>query len=225
MSHSEINTDDFLAAVEEKVTRRSGEFHSWKDAFHLLSRSLRAPHKVGSLWPSSRYLARYMLQGVPLKSGDVVVEYGPGTGPFTHFLKYYVEQGVSYLGIEQDRVLYEKLRRRFPQLRFHHGSAEEVKQLLPYYQLEKPSLVISGLPFANMPAAIQEAILQVTQEVLRDDGFFRTFTYLFSSISPRALQFKKIVLNKFLQQHQSKIVFSNLPPARVLSFSHPRREE
>ncbi|MFZ4116272.1 MAG: class I SAM-dependent methyltransferase [Chthoniobacterales bacterium] len=222
MPHSKITTDTFLTIVEKEIAEKK-TLHSWKDSFHLLGCSLLAPHKVGSIWPSSQHLARAMLHGVSLKPGDVVVEYGPGTGPFTNLLRHYVTAGVQYLGVEQDRTLYKKLVSRFPGMHFHHGSAEDTADLLKQYKLQRPAFIVSGLPFASMPTLIQERILDATQEVLQDNGIFRTFTYLFSSISPRALHFRKIVLERFAKQHHSTTVIRNFPPARVLSFSHPVR--
>jgi len=177
------------------------------------------PHAVGSICPSSKYLAKAMIKDIDFKPGDVVIEYGPGTGPFTHLLRQHLPQGIHYLGIEYDLHLCKALHRRFPEMLFHHGSAEEVEKLLKEYGLGPARLIISGLPFANMPASLQERILTATQEALRPDGLFRTFTYLCSSISPRARHFKKRASLHFQEEENHCIVLRNLPPARVLSYS------
>ena len=216
MPHSKITTDAFFAAIKKRKA-----IHSWKDSFHFLSRFLAKPHAVGSVWPSSQYLARAMMHGVSLKPGDVVIEYGPGTGPFTNLLRHYVAEGVEYLGIEHDQKLCNNLKSRFPEMHFHHGSAEDAAAILKEYKLKSAALIVSGLPFANMPAALQERILNATQEALEVDGIFRTFTYLFSSISPRTLHFQKMVSDRFQHRHHDTTVLRNFPPARVLSFSRP----
>lgn len=195
--------------------------HSWKDPFHLWSRFLLKPHAVGSVWPSSQHLARAMVDGVFLKPGDVIVEYGPGTGPFTKLLRDYVAAGAQYIGIECDQKLYKNCTSRFSEMRFHHGSAEDTVAILKHYKLKPASLIISGLPFANMPASLQERILDATQEALIEDGIFRTFSYLFSSISPRITHFQKMLSGRFLEKHHSITVVRNFPPARVYSFSRP----
>lgn len=176
------------------------------------------PHSVGSIWPSSQYLGRAMLEHIPFQPGDVVVEYGPGTGVFTHLLRPYLAQGVHYLGIEYDKHLCKALHRRFPEMLFHHGSAEEVEHLLKHYHLGQARLIISGLPFANMPNSLQERILTATEQVLRPDGIFRTFTYLCSGMNPRGRHFQKRASFHFQQALSSRIVFRNVPPARVLSY-------
>jgi phospholipid N-methyltransferase len=224
MPHSKI-THDAVAAAVKKVTCKKKSPHSWKDPLHLLSRFLMKPHSVGSIWPSSQHLARAMIDGVTLKPGDVIVEYGPGTGPFTKLLRDYVAAGVDYVGIEYDKNLYKNLTNRFSEMRFHHGSAEDTASILQHYNLKPASLIVSGLPFANMPAALQERILNATQEALLEDGMFRTFSYLLSSVRPRITHFQKMVSTRFNEKHQTTTVLRNFPPARVFSFSGPIKQK
>ena len=166
-----------------------------------------------------------MIEEVTLKAGDVVVEYGPGTGPFTSILKERMPSGVEYLGIERDRELHRNLTRRFPGMRFHHGSAEETPEILHHHRLGQARLVLSGLPFANMPADLQGRILRSTSDALHHDGIFRTFTYLFAGLSPRTTHFRRLVGEHFHHHHGKKTVMKNFPPARVLSFSKPVRKK
>lgn len=181
------------------------------------------PHSVGSIWPSSKHLSKAMLEEIDFHPGDVVVEYGPGTGSFTHLLQDHLPKGIHYLGIEYDLNLCKALHRRFPDMLFHHGSAEETPTLLKKYGLGAACLIISGLPFANMPASLQENILTATEQSLRPNGLFRTFTYLCSGVSPRARHFQKRVALHFQEEEKQRIVLRNVPPARVLSYK--KRED
>ena len=165
-----------------------------------------------------------MLEQITLKPGDVVVEYGPGTGPFTSVLKEWMPRGTEYLGIEFDHEFHRNLVKRFPGMRFHHGSAEETPGILASHGLGRARLIISGLPFANMPSPLQQRILGSTSEALHDDGIFRTFSYLFSSLSPRTHHFRRMLRERFREHHATRTVMRNFPPARVLSFSGPVRE-
>ena len=203
---------------------RNSHIHSLRDALHFFSRFASKPGSIGSLWPSSRRLGIAMLEEITLQPGDVVVEYGPGTGPFTRVLREWMPRDTEYLGIEFDHEFHRNLVRRFPGMRFHHGSAEDAPAILASHGLGKARLIISGLPFANMPAALQQRILGSTSEALREDGIFRTFSYLFSSLSPRTHHFRRLLGERFREHHTTKTVMRNLPPARVLSFSGPVRE-
>jgi len=176
------------------------------------------PYSVGSIWSSSEQLGKAMLEQISFQPGDVVVEYGPGTGSFTYLLRQCLPQGIQYLGIEHDLNLCRMLQNKFPEMLFHHGSAEETEKLLKHYRLGQARLVLSGLPFANMGAPLQERILTATQSALRPDGLFRTFTYLFSTINPRARHFQKRAAVYFQQHEHSRIVLRNFPPACILSY-------
>ena len=192
-----------------------------QDAFHFLGRFLTRPGTIGSIWPSSRQLGEAMIDKLLMKSGDVVVEYGPGTGSFTRVLREQMPSGVEYLGIEHDRELHQKLVVRFPGMRFHHGSAEETPEILNHYRLGRAKLVVSGLPFANMPPSLQERILRATSSSLHPHGTFRTFTYLLSTLNPSTIHFRRLVSEHFEKHQGSRTVIQNFPPARVLSYSNP----
>jgi len=198
--------------------------HGLREAIHFVSRFIARPGTVGSIWPSSRQLGEAMIHQVDLKHGDVVVEYGPGTGPFTSVLRDRMPAGVEYLGIEHDQEFHANLVRRFPGMRFHHGSAEETPEILAHHGLGRARLVVSGLPFANMPEVLQARILKATNAALDCDGTFRTFTYLLSSLNPSTVHFRRLVADHFHDHHGSRTIVQNFPPARVLSYSKPVRK-
>lgn len=195
--------------------------HTLGDALHFMTRFFTKPGSVGSLWPSSRDLGLAMVAELKLEPGDVVVEYGPGTGPFTSVLKEWMPPETEYLGIEFDPELHRTLVRRFPGMRFHLGSAEETPAILAQHGLGRARLIVSGLPFANMPPGLQRRILEATSEALHEEGTFRTFSYLFSFLSPRSNHFRTMLYRHFREHHTAKRVMKNFPPAKVLSFSGP----
>jgi len=195
------------------------------EAISFIMRFASAPTSVGAVFPSSRDLAEAMLHGIELEAGDVVVEYGPGTGAFTALLMERLPEGAEYLGIERDPHFHGHLQRRFPEKHFHLGSAEEVEALLEGRGLKKPRLIISGLPFASMPHSVQEMILTATREALHDDGIFRTFTYPICWYMTGSQRFRKVALDHFDGHHKSRTVHRNLPPAKVLSYSKPVRKK
>lgn len=192
--------------------------HPLRDSFHFLAKFVRRPFRVGALWPSSRRLAEAMVKDVRLVPGDVVVEYGPGTGPMTAVLARKVNEGVRYVGIERDRGFHELLKKRFPKLAFELGSAEDVAAILEARGLPQPKLIISGLPFASMPKDLQERIVAATKSVLRSDGTFRTFAYVHAYRSRSAKRFREFMADQFARFECSRAVLLNVPPAYVLSY-------
>jgi phospholipid N-methyltransferase len=194
--------------------------HRLRDKLKFLGTFLRSPFRIGSLWPSSRQLAEAMVLDVHLQRGDVVVEYGPGTGPMTAALARCMPEGVRFLGIEHDEGFCRVLEQRFPRLEFVRGSAEHVEQYLAERGLPRARLIVSGLPFASMPLALQESIVGATKRALRDDGVFRTFAYVHAYGSRRARRFREFMAEQFRGFKRSKAVLLNMPPAYVLTYRH-----
>jgi len=53
------------------------------DRILFLKKFIDEPKKIGSLTPSSKFLARKMLKNLPWKNFSSVAELGAGTGTFT----------------------------------------------------------------------------------------------------------------------------------------------
>lgn len=194
------------------------------EALAFLARFVARPSQVGALFPSSRELAEAMLDGIELKSGDIVIEFGPGTGAFTEAVLERLPEGARYLGIERDPHFQRHLEDRFPGIDFHHGSAEELPDLLSSRGWEKPRLIVSGLPFASMPLEVQELILTATREALHEEGEFRTFTYPVCWYLTGSMRFRKVALKHFGEHRKSRTIHRNIPPATVLSYSKPAKK-
>jgi phospholipid N-methyltransferase len=161
-----------------------------------------------------------MVRDLHLVSGDLVVEYGPGTGPMTRALhQLHLEaRGVQYLGIELDATFHAALRHRYHDLQFHHGSVVDVPSILADRGLGKARVIISGLPFASLPQVVQEGVVAGTAEVLAEDGEFRTFQYVHAFGLPSARRFRAMMAERFPRYHRSTPVLRNVPPAYVSTY-------
>jgi phospholipid N-methyltransferase len=188
------------------------------DALYFLGTFVRNPRSVGAVWPSSPRLARALAGGLAIRNGDTVVEYGPGTGPMTRVIAPQLHDPHGYLGIERDAGFHARLCATFPALAFHHGSVEDVEAVLAARHLARPRYIISGLPFASLPAAVQERVVHATHRVLRDDGEFRTFQYVHAWHMRAARRFRDAMKELFSRQERSRAVLGNLPPAYVLTY-------
>ena len=85
-----------------KGTKRPAKRASLAESLAFIARFATEGTKVGALFPSSRALAEMMLEGIEFKDGDIIVEYGPGTGAFTELILERLPKGARYLGIERD---------------------------------------------------------------------------------------------------------------------------
>ena len=97
----------------------------------FFSQFWRAPRSVGALLPSSRGLSAAMVAEIDFGSLATIVEFGPGTGIMTADVADRLRQGQRYLGIEYNKVFYERLNKRFSHLQFGNGSAVDLNGLSP----------------------------------------------------------------------------------------------
>ena len=190
----------------------------WRDTMRFFGSFLRRPRSIGAVLPSSRYLAEALVGRLDLRDGDLVVEFGPGTGPMTSVIHERMLDTARYLGIERDREFHNLLSKRFPDLPFHLGSADELEEILADRQLPRPRHIISGLPFASLPVAMQDGIIRGVDQALAPDGEFRTFQYVHAYGLPAARRFRDSMARHFPTYHRSGAVLRNVPPAYVLSY-------
>lgn len=190
-----------------------------RDGVGFFRQFLHSPTSVGAVLPSSRYLSRALVGRLALPPGELVVEYGPGTGPATAVIAATLPPGVRYLGIELEPRFHDVLKRRYPQLEFHLGSAADVKAILAARGLPAPSRIVSGLPFASLPLPVQDAVVDGIVDALRDSkGEFRTFQYVHAYQMKAARRFRARMAERFDGFERIGPVVRNVPPAFVLRY-------
>jgi phospholipid N-methyltransferase len=176
---------------------------------------LRHPRSVGALLPSTRALGEAMLAGLDLRAGDVVLEYGPGTGSLTEAIlaRSRAVGGLRYLGIEVASGFCRVLRGRMPEFEFVQAPVEDVARLVRERELPPPAAIISGLPLIFMPTMAQ--IVTTAHALLAPAGSFRTFSYLQSWLLPQAHRLRCLMREHFATFRHRKLVVRNFPPAFV----------
>ena len=187
----------------------------------FLGRFLRHPRTVGAVAPSSRYLARKIVHAVDWRTGVRVVEFGPGTGPFTAEILRQMPTDGRYLGIERDRVFADMLRQRFPKADVAADSVDRLVHLLEERNLLPIDHVVSGLPFASLPEDLIGRILEETVAALRPGGTFSTFQYLHAVGLPSARYFRGEMRQRFGAMDGRRCELRNLPPAFVFTWRKP----
>lgn len=168
-----------------------------------------------------------MFAGLELQSGDLLLEYGPGTGSFTVEVERMRRAGIElrYLGIEKDPGMHAFLVRRFPDLEFVLGDATDVAAICQARNLPRAAAVISGLPLILLDRPALESIFAGTTQCLTADGEFRTFSYVHSYPSRSAGELRELMDACFDHYDLGAPVVRNLPPAFVLSGRGPRFAE
>ena len=163
---------------------------------------------VGSVRPSSRFLAEKMLQNINFKDSKIIVELGPGTGVFTHKIIEKMAPDAKLLVFELNQKFIRTLRKNIKDERvvLIYDSAEKIEEYLSKYGFEQADVVISSLPLFNFPQDLRENIIKASHKVLRNEGKYVQFQY--------SIQAKKLLESTF---DKVSISFTplNFPPAFV----------
>ena len=182
------------------------------DTTLFLQEWLGNPRRTGSVVPSSRHLAAAMARWLPADPESFVLELGPGTGMVTEALLRRGLREDRLVAIENNPKMAQLLRERFPRAHVITGDAWHLDELLRRHRepIESVGAVISSLPLLNFPEEEAEALAQKIRVVLEPKGHWVQFTYRIHKLHPRGASSFRL--------HASKIVWLNLPPARVSVF-------
>ncbi|HWK61142.1 MAG TPA: methyltransferase domain-containing protein [Eoetvoesiella sp.] len=175
----------------------------------FLQELINRPSSVGAICPSSRFLASNMARQVPVEGEGLVIELGAGTGVVTQAL---LKRGIpvqDLLVVEFSPVFVQRLRQRFQGLNIVHGNAADLCQLVPPER--KIKAIVSSLPLCSLPPTVTQVILQQWQALLQPHGVAVQFSY--------HLREPKWREHLDAQRTHSKIVWANLPPANISTFS------
>ena len=177
---------------------------------------LKAPLQVGALFPSSPILAKKITDPIDYAKADLIVEFGPGTGVFTKILLERKRKETKFVAFEINPQMADYVAENFPEVELVRGSAD----LLPGYLKEKGygkvDAVVSGLPFANFPTAVQTKILDGVASSLKPEGMFLAFTYYHSSMTSPTTHRYRAKLKKTFSRVERIPVMKNIPPAYVM---------
>jgi len=180
--------------------------------------TLRNPAAVGSIFPSSRYVAEEYLRGLDLDAETRVVEWGPGTGPVTELIYERMGDPSRYLGIDQDDGYVEVLEERFPEMHFVQGSAEDSREYLGEIGLEGADVIISALPFTTLPETVRARIYDELEGMMTPGTVFRAIILATAYPTEQSRRFRRRMNRMFGQFVRSPIVWRNIPPAFILSW-------
>jgi len=182
------------------------------DTTLFLQEWLANPQRTGSVVPSSRKLAAAMARWLPSDPESYVLELGPGTGAVTQALLAHGLREDRLVAIERNPKLAHLLRERFPRARIISGDAWHLGDLLRRQRQPIASVgaVISSLPLLNFSVEQAEDLAQKIRAVLEPQGTWVQYSYQIGKLRSRGSSHFRLLA--------SKIVWLNLPPARVSVF-------
>jgi phospholipid N-methyltransferase len=186
-----------------------------KEQTRFLSEFLKKPGSVGAVAPSSRSLARKMVEWIDWPNVRTVIEYGPGTGAFTGPICDCLHAPGRLLAIELNPQFAQSLESRYPDVRVYRESVANVEAVCREEGIGQVDAIVSGLPWAVFGEKEQARILAGMTAVLKPGGQFVTFAYLQGMLLPAARRFRARLGGHFSQISRSRTAWRNFPPAFV----------
>ncbi len=175
--------------------------------FAFIQEYFKHPLQIASIIPSSRFLERRIVIASGVSSSHSIVELGPGTGGTTRALLNAMPHEAKLLCIEMNLHFYKLVSSiKDARLIVHLGNACSLKEIISGYNLDAPKVVISGIPFSTMTAAVGSQIIDAISSSLAPNGRF--VAYQFSSKV-------SILCRPFLGSAQTEMELLNIPPMRI----------
>jgi phospholipid N-methyltransferase len=151
------------------------------DWWLMMKAFFRQGRKIASVAPSSRFMARKIIDGIDWDQAKCIVELGAGTGPITAEIVKRVRPHTNLLVIELDPTLCGRLKARFqglPNVDVVQGDATQFDQLLAERGIPQVDHVLSGLPLPSFPEDLRHAVIKTSARTLAPHGTFRQLTVM-----------------------------------------------
>nr|WP_145402101.1 methyltransferase domain-containing protein [Paenibacillus xylanexedens] len=173
--------------------------------FLLLLGFLKNPKRVGSVIPSSKWLAQKVVHSVAWNEVSSIAELGSGTGAITRLIQHRTADPTKVFLFERDPGMRKRLKSTYPHFQVSSNASYLYKKTTQE-ALQSVDCIICGLPFFNFSNEMRQRILDQIQLALKPGGTL--IVYQFS------LQMKRTLNHHFIVEDVA-FVPSNFPPAFV----------
>lgn len=159
----------------------------------FLRKFFTEPQKIGSITPSTKYLARKMVEDIDWQNTDYIAELGAGTGIFTEYIDSHKKSDARFTIVEQDNKMLELLQQRYKGNDFARN-AENLPFIAQKFAIRQYDHIISGLPFAVFDQELRQKILTGIVSSLKPGGTFTTFQYTLQMRSQLRANFSNVTI-------------------------------
>ncbi|MCP1422982.1 MULTISPECIES: methyltransferase domain-containing protein [Paenibacillus] len=171
----------------------------------FLKSFLQSPKHVGSIIPSSRFLASKMVKQASWLEAKTVAELGSGTGPITRYIHQQVQDSTKVLLFEMNETMRNTLKTTYPEFSCYPDAARLVESM-NQEGIQQLDYIFSGLPFFNFEPELRNTLVDQIHKALKPGGLFIAFQY--------SLQMKKTLSEHFIIE-KIEFVPLNIPSAFV----------
>ena len=166
----------------------------WNGLKTFAGNFFKHPRMLGSMFPSSRFLAEHLLENIDFSRVRVIVEYGPGTGPITNRVLEHLGPEGRLIAIEASRALTDHLRANIddPRLIVVNGSAADVQKILMEHGYSGADCIIFGIPFSTISHRARLQLMAATRIALNPGGRLLVYQFTRTILPYLRLQFSTV---------------------------------
>ena len=192
-------------------------------SFRTFAAEAIADYKTtGAVAPSSRHLARAMLQPLVLKPGCIVVELGPGTGVMTQALLHALPTDSTLLAFEISDRFYSYLKKKFPDPRLVllKIGAQHLPHELNKRGYERVDAIVSSLALGFFPDPQRRRLLESLVSMMDNESIYTQYQYVqgMEMQNGRLRRFSvRPLLDEYFDTVRCTTVWRNIPPAFVFA--------
>ena len=189
----------------------------------LWKRLMKGPKSIGTVAPSSPWLARALVGVSALHDAETIVEVGAGTGPLTGWIRESAPQA-RLIAVEPDEELRQALEKTYPDIEVSGVLARQLPGELRARGLNGVDRILSTVPWTLLPEHVMERELDGVEAALRPGGRFVTLVYVHTHAMKASKRLENSLRRRFATVTQSGVVWRNVPPGRWLVAESPRQK-
>lgn len=189
------------------------------NALSLARQFVLTPTSTGAISPASTQLAANMVEAAGVTHQQTIVELGPGTGAVTKVIASNLAPGAQFFALELNPSFAQKTRQRCPGVNVYLDNALNLGERLNTLGLPHCDCILSSLPWTFFDHQLQQQLLSVIAASLKPGGIFVTYAYSGVRLNPAGRRFVGLMNETFNDVQRGKIIWQNLPPARVYTCS------
>jgi phosphatidylethanolamine/phosphatidyl-N-methylethanolamine N-methyltransferase len=166
----------------------------------FLKKYLKAPQSIGSVMPSSEFLAKAIFKSIKELDEAVIIEIGAGTGAITKHIS-----SLNPLLVEIDAEFCELLRQKYPHLKTINSCAiEQLKKVDQQFGL------VLSIPLINNP--FKSSFIPIIESLYSRGLLLWCVLYTYGLNDPLGEV-------NFHSKARKRFVIKNIPPASVWVYS------
>ena len=144
----------------------------------FLKESLKNIRQIGSIFPSSRFVVRKMIEPIDFEKKIIVLELGSGTGVITKQIIEKLNSDSTLICFETNQKFCQELEKmKNEKMTLINKSAETMKTYIKQLKIEQVDYIVSSVPLMTISQEDTNKILTASVEILGNQGKFIQLQY------------------------------------------------